>query len=59
MKDTSDHIKEMQLKLWLSKEPKERLRQMLVDNESLYKFWDNIKPVPIGNIIDKKKVFHS
>jgi len=45
MKDTSDEIKELQLKLWLSKTPSERLYQMLIDNESLYKFWDNVKPV--------------
>lgn len=45
MKDTSDEIKELQLKLWLSKTPDQRLYQMLIDNESLYKFWNNIKPV--------------
>ncbi|WP_165499743.1 hypothetical protein [Pedobacter frigidisoli] len=47
MKDTSDEIKEIQLKLWLSKEPQERLRQMLVDNKALYEFWNNVKPVKV------------
>ncbi|WAC12714.1 hypothetical protein [Dyadobacter pollutisoli] len=39
MTDTPDHIKEIQLQLWLSKSPMERLRQMMVDNESLFSFW--------------------
>ncbi|QPH40959.1 hypothetical protein [Pedobacter endophyticus] len=54
MKDTSDEIKEMQLKLWLAKAPQERLRQMLIDNESLYVFWANLKPAGTRNIINKK-----
>lgn len=54
MNDTSDDIKEMQLKLWLSKEPKERLYQMLIDNESLFKFWGNIKKVTKSNIVNNK-----
>jgi hypothetical protein len=39
MTDTPDNIKEIQLQLWLSKSPMERLRQMMVDNESLFSFW--------------------
>jgi hypothetical protein len=39
MTDTPDKIKEIQLELWLSKSPMERLRQMMVDNESLFSFW--------------------
>jgi hypothetical protein len=39
MTDTPDRIKEIQLQLWLSKSPMERLRQMMVDNESLFLFW--------------------
>jgi hypothetical protein len=39
MTDTPPHIKEMQLKLWLSKPPMERLRQMMMDNEALFEFW--------------------
>ncbi|MEO6282441.1 MAG: hypothetical protein ABIN80_14010 [Dyadobacter sp.] len=42
MTDTPDHIKEIQLQLWLSKPPMERLRQMMVDNESLFLFWQQM-----------------
>ncbi|WP_167459446.1 hypothetical protein [Pedobacter jejuensis] len=44
MKDTTDEINDLQLKIWLAKTPSERLRQLLVDNEALYKFWNNVKP---------------
>jgi hypothetical protein len=43
MTDTPKEIKELQLKIWLSKPPGERLRQQLVDNEALYQFWDELK----------------
>jgi hypothetical protein len=43
MSDTPSNIKELQLKIWLSKPPMERLRQMLEDNAALYKFWSEIK----------------
>ena len=39
MTDTPQKIKAIQLKIWLSKPPMERLRQMLVDNEALMQFW--------------------
>lgn len=39
MTDTSQHIKDLQLKIWLAKPPMERLRQFLIDNDALYKFW--------------------
>lgn len=39
MTDTPDYIKALQLKIWLSKPPMERLRQMMADNEALMKFW--------------------
>lgn len=39
MTDTSKEIKDLQLKIWLSKPPGERLRQQLVDNDELFKFW--------------------
>jgi hypothetical protein len=39
MNDTPQHIKELQLKIWLSKSPEERLRQFLQDNENLFLFW--------------------
>jgi len=39
MTDTPEHIKALQLKIWLAKPPMERLRQMMEDNEALMKFW--------------------
>jgi hypothetical protein len=39
MTDTPLEIKKMQLKIWLSKSPMERLKQMMEDNTSLNKFW--------------------
>lgn len=43
MTDTPQHIKDLQLKIWLSKPPEERLRQFLIDNEVLYNFWRQAK----------------
>ncbi|MCW3073404.1 MAG: hypothetical protein JWP69_473 [Flaviaesturariibacter sp.] len=43
MTDTPQHIKDLQLKIWLSKSPGERLHQMLKDNEALYLFWKEAK----------------
>jgi len=40
MNDTPQHIKELQLKIWLSKSPAERLRQFMEDNASLFQFWN-------------------
>jgi len=37
MNDTPDHIKELQLKIWLSKSPGERLYQFLIDNDKMYR----------------------
>ena len=37
MTDTPQHIKELQLKIWLDKSPAERLLQYLKDNDTLYK----------------------
>jgi hypothetical protein len=37
MTDTPEHIKELQLKIWLAKSPAERLLQYLKDNDTLYK----------------------
>jgi hypothetical protein len=39
MDDTPQYIKELQLKIWLSKSPGERLRQFMEDNASLFQFW--------------------
>jgi hypothetical protein len=43
MNDTPKEIKDSQLKIWLSKLPGERLRQQLVDNDQLFKFWAEMK----------------
>ena len=45
MIDTPQHIKSLQLKIWLSKAPMERLKQMMEDNESLFNFWENAKRI--------------
>jgi len=50
MTDTPQHIKDLQLKIWLSKSPSERLQQFLLDNEALYKFWQMISK----NLSEKK-----
>ena len=43
MNDTPADIKELQLKIWLSKSPMERLRQIMEDNASLAHFWQTAK----------------
>jgi hypothetical protein len=43
MTDTPQHIKDLQLKIWLSKPPMERLKQMMEDNDALFRFWANTK----------------
>jgi hypothetical protein len=43
MNDTPQHIKELQLKIWLSKSPAERLKQFMEDNASLFQFWNAAK----------------
>jgi hypothetical protein len=39
MTDTTEQINAIQLKIWLSKSPMERLKQMMLDNEALMRFW--------------------
>lgn len=43
MTDTPQHIKDLQLQIWLSKPPMERLKQFLLDNEALHLFWNKAK----------------
>ena len=43
MTDTPSHIKKLQLKIWLSKSPAERLKQMMEDNTALNQFWTSAK----------------
>jgi hypothetical protein len=54
MTDTPEHVKQLQLQIWLAKSPMERLRQMMLDNEALFTFWNNAKPnVPHFPTTDK------
>ena len=46
MKDTPDHIKELQLKHWLSKSPEERLLQFIKENDA---WWQALKEVKENN----------
>ncbi len=43
MNDTPQYIKDQQLKIWLSKPPMERLRQMMENNAMLFQFWSNAR----------------
>jgi hypothetical protein len=55
MTDTPKHIKDLQLKTWLSKSPMERLKRTLEDNGALLQFWSSTHPVDK----DKMKAHHS
>ena len=44
MTDTTQDIKNLQLKIWLDKTPMERLHQFMTDNEALINFWKEVKP---------------
>ncbi len=64
MTDTPKHIKEAQLKIWLSKTPGERLYQFIMDNDAMYKALREFKiknglPLgsldPVGEYLNKKK----
>jgi hypothetical protein len=43
MTDTPEEIKKLQLKIWLSKPPMERLYKMLEDNQALFQFWNKLR----------------
>jgi len=45
MTDTPQHIKELQLKIWLSKPPGERLRLTLEGNGQLLHFWSSAQVI--------------
>ena len=38
MENTPQHIKDLQLKIWLAKTPEERLTQFLKNNDEMFKF---------------------
>jgi len=43
MNDTPEHVKQKQMKIWLSKPVEERLRLTLTMNDELYGFWNAAK----------------
>ena len=43
MSDTPEEVSRLQLQIWLSKPPVERLRQMMIDNEALLDFWRKLR----------------
>lgn len=49
MQDTPQHLKELQLKIWMDKTPAQRLKQFLEDNDALQKFWAKSKNVSAGS----------
>jgi hypothetical protein len=53
MTDTPQHIKELQLRIWLSKSPGERLRLTLEGDGQLLQFWCAARMVD-GNIQNQK-----
>lgn len=65
MTDTPQHIKDLQLKIWMDKTPEERLFQFLTDNDIMFKALREYKisnELPLGDldpmqeIIEKKKL---
>jgi hypothetical protein len=64
MTDTPQHIKDLQLQLWLAKSPGERLYQFLIDNDAMLNALRDAKrklglPLgdldPVGEYLKKKK----
>lgn len=41
--DTSPEVKQKQLEIWLAKQPMERLRITLQDNDALFDFWKEVR----------------
>ena len=50
MTDTPQHIKDLQLKLWLSQSPMERLKQTLESNGQLLQFWSS------AHVVDRSRI---
>lgn len=53
MIDTTQHIKDLQLKLWLDKSPGERLYQAIIDIEAMRKALRDAKEklgLPLGDL---------
>jgi hypothetical protein len=53
MTDTPQHIKELQLNIWLSKSPGERLRLTLEGNGQLLHFWSSAQVIDRGRKDEK------
>ena len=53
MSDTPEHVKKIQLEIWLAKSPAERLYQAIQDNEALFTFW---KQARLELSVGKKKI---
>jgi len=45
MTDTPQHIKDLQLKIWLSKSPMERLKLTLENSAALLHFWSSTRAI--------------
>jgi hypothetical protein len=43
MDDTEQRVKDLQLKIWLSKSPAERLKQFMEDNAAMSQFWNKAR----------------
>ena len=54
MTDTPDHIKDIQLKIWLSKSPEERLSQFIMENDAWWQALKEAKKNMKQNEISKK-----
>ena len=51
MDDTPEHVKKIQLEIWLAKPPEERIRLTLQMNDELFTLWDEVKK----NMADSKQ----
>jgi hypothetical protein len=56
MTDTTQEIKNIQLTIWLKKSPMERLRQFMIDNEALIKFWNEVIPIEKSINTNRNKI---
>jgi hypothetical protein len=43
MQDTPEHIKQIQLDIWMSKTMSERLERTILDNDALFKLWQEMR----------------
>ena len=51
MDDTPEHVKKIQLEIWLFKPPEERIRLTLQMNDELFALWAEVKK----NMADSKQ----